>query len=229
MIAGEENKEFGNGKLYKITQNIYWFFATNVSFVLSNLLFFIFILFLERDFSNISLYLLGLVPTGPAISAVIASAIKANDENDYSQPVKDFVHYYKQNLRDSLKIWLPFLLILFVLLTDIAYFYQAGNGLFSLFFFLLAVLLIAFLLPIFLISSKFRFKLKDLLKLGAFYSLTKLKITIGNLASLFILFALAYYTSELIFLFISSLVMYFFVGYNSSIIKEVKENYTKGE
>lgn len=67
-----------------------------------------------------------------------------------------------------------------------------------------------------------------------FWRVFKNTLMLGGLTLLFnfplpILFALAYYTSELIFLFISSLVMYFFVGYNSSIIKEVKENYTKGE
>ncbi|AZP03540.1 YesL family protein [Jeotgalibaca ciconiae] len=226
---GEEQKqEFGSGKLYKITQNIYWFFGINIIFLLSNSLFFIFILFLEKSFSNISLYLLSIIPSGPALAAIIGSTFKIIEIDDFSTPIKDFVTYYKKNFFDSLKIWIPFLFILLILFTDVFYFYESGSSLGFFFFLFLTILVILYMIPTFMINIKFKFKIKDLLKLGAFYSLTKIKITFGNLATLFTLFVLVFYISELILLFICSLLVYFLVNYNYSIIKEIREKYTLG-
>src|SRR4051794_22180445 len=102
----------GEGLFFKITNLIYALLMTNFYFVLTNIIGLFFFLTLEPTFSNVTIYFLALIPTGPAISALIYSIGKLIREKELS-PSKDYFHGYKINFKDTMKFWLPLLLVVY--------------------------------------------------------------------------------------------------------------------
>src|SRR5690625_6434312 len=87
-------REFGEGALTTFTNYVYWLMVLNFYFILTNIVFLFFFLALEPSFSNIILYFLALVPTGPSIYALYYSPAKLVKEKKIS-PTKDFFYVYK--------------------------------------------------------------------------------------------------------------------------------------
>src|SRR5690625_3586484 len=117
----ENKKEFGQGAFSTFTNHVYWLMVVNFYFVFSNIIFLSFYFTLEPVISNITIYFLALIPTGPSIAALYYSISKIIHEKDLS-PTKDFFYGYKVNFKDALKLWLPLLAVIFVLILDIQYF-----------------------------------------------------------------------------------------------------------
>src|SRR5699024_2785807 len=100
--------------LYKITQYIYYFLTVNFYFLLSNTLLLVLLLFFPISLSNILVYGLGLIPTGPSITALFYTMGKLYREKSIN-PTRDYWSAYKKNIRESSKYWLIVLPILLVL------------------------------------------------------------------------------------------------------------------
>lgn len=231
-MSNEYNDDFGNGRLYKLTQNISWFFITTLWFVLHQIPLFFFFLFVEPTLYNVVWYLIGVIPLGPAIAALLGSTFYVIEEDDFSEPTKDFWKYYKKNFFDSLKIWLPYLVLLYLFSVNINYHFniQGGGGpLLGWIFLILTLVITLYLIPVFFINTKFEFRYVDLLKLGGYYFFIKLKLTFGNFFIIFIVAALLFMTTEWLLLAIPAVLSYFWTLYNYSIIRDVKENFITKE
>lgn len=229
-MPNDGNTEFESRRLYKISQNIAWFLISTLWFNLNLVPLFFFFLFVEPTLINIVWYLIGIIPLGPAIGAILGSTIHVIEEDDFSDPGKDFRRYYRKNFLASLKIWLPYLLLIYLFSVNINYYFGlVENNLFVLgyIFLLLTVILSLYLIPVFLIQTKFEFRYKDLLKLGWYYFFMKLKLTIGNLLIIFIIGFLLFILSEWLLLAIPAVLSYIWTLYNYSIIKDVKMNFIK--
>ncbi|MDZ7835633.1 MAG: DUF624 domain-containing protein [Alkalibacterium sp.] len=141
-------------------------------------------LFVEVTLANIVWYLIGIIPLGPALGALLGATIRVIEEDDFSEPGRDFRRYYRKNVLDSLKIWLPFLVLLYLFSVNINYYLGLVEGtlmLLGYFFIFLTLVLILYLIPVFLIQIKLRFRYGDtLLKLGWYYFFMKLKLTVEN-------------------------------------------------
>lgn len=230
-MASDPNADLANNRFYKIAQNISWFLIITIWFVLNFIPLLFFFLFVETTMANIVWYLVGSIPLGPAMGALITSTIRVVETDDFSEPRRDFFRYYRKNFGDSLKIWVPYLVLSYLAFVNINYYFNIlEEGLvFGYIFVFLMVLLTLYLIPLFLIQMKFEFRYKDLLKLGMFYLITRFKITIGNLLVGFIILVLMVYVSEWLLFVIPAIVSYFIVLYNYRIIKHVKENFTDEE
>src|SRR5699024_6327359 len=101
--------------------HVYLFMVVIFYVVFLNIFFLFFYFTLVPVFSNIIIYFLALIPTGPSIAALYYSISKIIHEKDLS-PTKDFFYGYKINFKDALKLWLPLLAIIFILILDIQYF-----------------------------------------------------------------------------------------------------------
>ncbi|WP_161879415.1 YesL family protein [Alkalibacterium sp. MB6] len=231
-MSNDYNEYAGNNRLYKISQNISWFFIITLWFNLSFIPLFFFFLFLEPTLANIVWYLVGIIPLGPAIGALISSTIRVIEEDDFSEPGKDFRRYYKKNFLDSLKVWLPYLVIVYLFSVNINYYFTLAESQYILLgylFFLLTALVTLYLIPVFIIQMKFSFRYKDLLKLSAYYFFTKMKLTIGNFFVIFIVIFLLLTISEWLLLAIPAVLSFLWILYNFSIVKDVKANFVKEE
>ena len=229
-MSDEFNNDIGNKRLYKIAQNISWFLISTLWFNLNLIPLFFFFLFVEPTLANVVWYLIGIIPLGPAIGAMLGSTHQVIENEDFSEPGRDFRKSYRTNLTDSLKIWLPFLVIVYLFSVNINYYLAlAGNTLFLLgyFFVFLMIVLILYLIPVFLIQTKFSFRYKDLLKLGWYYFFIKMKLTFGNFFVIFIIAFLLLVTTEWLLLAIPAVLSYLWTLYNYSIVRDVRTNFIK--
>lgn len=231
-MAADNGNDIGNNRLYKISENISWFFLTTLWFNLSFIPLFIFFFFVEATLANVVWYLIGMIPLGPAIGALLGSTINVIEEDDFSEPGRDFRRFYKMNFLDSLKVWVPYLVLLYVISVNINYYFNIVSGqlvVLGYVFALFAIILTLYMIPVLMIQTKFSFRYKDMLKLAAYYFFTKLKLSFGNLFIMFIVTFLLLMISEWILLAIPALLAYIWMLYNYSIVKNVKNNFVKQE
>lgn len=227
-MAKEYNDSFGDGRLYKGTLVISWFFLITLAFNLSQLALFAIFLFVEASLTNIVWYLLGLIPVGPALAALYASCIYVIEYRDYSEPIKLYWKLLKANFLDSLKIWLPFLVLLYLFSVNINYYMNFSTLLgprFSWVFIILSGVLLLYLNILLMISTKYRFAYKGLLKLGLYYLFSRLVLTTGTLFYWFIIIFLLLKVSHWLLLFLPVVMIYLVVLYNFRILHDVKEKF----
>lgn len=227
----DNGKEFGQGILSVVTNNIYWLALVNFYFIVCNFLFLFFFITLVPSLSNMIIYFVALIPTGPAISALFYTLGKLVREKEIS-PTKDFFYGYKLNFVDSLKVWIPMLIALFIIVVDLQYFNaEATTKNQVLAGILLVVLLLIATLSIYVfsINANFKFRVRDVYRLSMYYSFTRIKITTGNIAIVFLALFLMFITSDFLILFIASIVAYVVVLNSNPIIEDVKENFIKQE
>lgn len=228
----DNHNDLGNNRLYKISQNVSWFFISTLWFNIHFVPLFFFFFFLEATLANIVWYLIGIIPLGPAISALIGSTLKVIEEDDFSEPGKDFRYFYKINFTDSFKVWLPYLFLTYIFSVNINYYINLASnelGLLAYFFVLLIVIMTLLLIPVFIIQTKFSFRYRDLLRLGLYYFFTKIKITFGNLFIIFIVVFILMAISEWLLFLMPAVLSYIWLLYNYSIVKDVKANFVKEE
>ncbi len=224
-----KQQEFGQGILSVVTNHIYWFMLTNIYFVFCNLIFLIAFMTLEPELSNMILIFIALIPTGPAITALCYVMDKLVREKEIS-PTRDFFYGYKINLKDTLKVWLPMIVAIFILIVDLQYFYQEStkiNQIMAIVFLVGLGFLICILLYVFPITAKFKFRMRDVFKLSFYYSFKKLKITTGNIGILIIALFLMIITTDFLFIFIASVLSYVLTLNSRAVIDDIEENYTK--
>lgn len=225
----EQKNVFGEGILFSISNHIYALLMTNIYFILSNIIFLFFFMTLESTFSNITIYFLALIPTGPSISALFYSIGKLIREKELS-PLKDFYYGYKINFKGTLKFWIPLLLVLYILIVDIQYFNtnaSTGYSVLSVLFLIGIVFLLVVLLNAFLINAAFFFRTKDVWKLSVYYSFKKLKITFGNIGIVIVTLFLTSITTNFLIIFIASLVCYVFMINSKSLLEDIQVNFCK--
>jgi uncharacterized membrane protein YesL len=226
-----KKRQFGEGLLFSLTNHIYWLIMTNIYFILCNVLFLFFFMTLQPTFSNITIYFLALIPTGPSISALFYSIGKLIRERDLS-PLRDFCHGYKINFKDTMKFWLPLLLVLYILFIDLQYFNSNPttiNNILSVVFSIAIILMIILMKYAFLINAGFKFRLKDIWKLSVYYSFMKMKITFGNIGIVIILLFLSYLVSDFVIVFVASLVCYLFMLNSKEVVEDIKINFCKSQ
>lgn len=222
-------REFGEGALTTFTNYVYWLMILNFYFILTNIVFLFFFLALEPSFSNIILYFLALIPTGPSISALYYATAKLVKEKEIS-PTKDFFYGYKINFKDTLKLWLPALLVLLIIIVDLQYFYAKAttfNQVLAGIFFVALVIILILLLYVFPINAQFKFRIRDIYRLSVYYVFKTIRVTTGNIAILFLTAFIMFMTSDFIILFMASLVCYLLTLNNQAAMEDVKLNFVK--
>ena len=224
-----KKKEFGEGILYTVTNYIYWLLLTNCYFWMANVLLLLAVLTLKPTVSNLALYFLALIPTGPAFSALCYAMEKLVREKSLS-PTADFFRGYRVNLKDTMRMWLPMLAILFILVVDIHYYNSEPSTANQMLGAVLSVILLLFVvgsLYAFPINAKFKFRVRDVYRLSVYYSFKKRRATIGNAAIIFITLFVMSVTVDLIILFLASPVGFLLMWNSQEVMHDVKLNFIK--
>ncbi|WP_312098460.1 DUF624 domain-containing protein [Niallia sp.] len=225
----EQKKEFGQGILFTFSNYIYWILLTNIYFVATNALFIFFFMTLTPSFSNIGLYALALIPSGPAISGLFYSMEKLVRTKELS-PTADFFYGYRSNLKGTFFIWTIILAIYFVLLIDLQYLRITVTPINQIIFVVLLVLtLIWTMLSInmLIINSRFTFRIRDLVKLSAYYQFIKLKETLGNILILFLVAFATVITTDFLVVFIASLIAMIMMFNSRAMLNHIESNFLK--
>lgn len=220
------NIDYKEGFIITILNYITWFVLANIYFLVSNILFIGYIITFGIDItSNVSiLFLVSLIPMGPALTALCASMGKIIREKDINI-TRYYFNAYKINIKQSLILWCIELIILFVSYIDLKV-ATSGSILsnFAILFVLICIFTIALSTIVFPVASRFDLKTMDVLKLSFIYSIKKLHIVIINIITIVIGFYLVYILPGIVFLCLSSLMCFVIMRNNKSIINEIEDN-----
>ena len=231
MYVLSQQREFGQGILFTFTNYVYWLLLTNVYFIFANVIFIFFFMTLKPTFSNIIIYFLALIPSGPAITALCYSMDKLVRTKELS-PTRDFFYGYKTNIKATFSSWLIILVVFFILLIDLQYFRNSTTEMgqiLSIVIFILSIMWTIISLNAMLINSRFKFRTRDMFKLAVYYSFRKFKSTIGGILILFILGFLTMVTTDFLVIFVSSIVGYLMMLNSKEILTDIQENFVQKE
>ncbi|MER2061060.1 MAG: DUF624 domain-containing protein [Niallia sp.] len=225
----EQKKEFGQGILFTFSNYVYWIVLTNIYFVATNALFIFFFMTLTPSFSNIGLYALALIPSGPAISGLLYSMEKLVRTKELS-PTADFFYGYRSNLKGTFLIWTIILAVYFVLLIDLQYLRLTVTPINQIIFIVLLVLTLIWTMlsiNLLMINSRYTFRIRDLVKLSAYYQFIKFKESIGNVLILFLVAFATVITTDFLIIFIASLIAMFMTFNSRAMLKHIESNFLK--
>ncbi|MFS0658496.1 DUF624 domain-containing protein [Niallia alba] len=225
----EQKKEFGQGILFTFSNYVYWILLTNIYFVATNAVFIFFFMTLTPSFSNIALYALALIPSGPAISGLLYSMEKLVRTKELS-PTADFFYGYRSNLKGTFYIWTIILAVFFVLLIDLQYLRMTVTPVNQIIFIVVLILTLIWTMlsiNILIINAKYTFRLRDIVKLSAYYLFIKFKETIGNILILFLVGVATVMTTDFLVIFIASLIAMIMSFNSRAMLNHIESNFLK--
>lgn len=222
------NQDYKPGILTTIKSNIFFFMVMNFCFILSLIPSLAWLLLIEPSLLN----MIPLSLIGPSLTALFCCMIKFKetdfDKEDLPTSV-DFRSFYKKNFIDTLRFWVPYVMIMMILYINATYF--NGNQQTRLIVASIAILgsvvstlSVTYMLAI---NAKFKFGVKDLFKLSMFYILTDIKANISIIVVYFLAIGVAIVISDFILLFVASVIGYLFVMYTYSALEHVRDSFTE--
>ena len=198
--------------------------ATELFLVVASIPLVVALLFLDRDSSNAILYALAATSLGPALAATLHCVRKILREKDLD-PSRDFLRGYRLNVVGTLKFWVPSVAVLTILLLDSGW-GSAADAVLRAALLVVALLGTLWVMNMLVISTSFTFRLRDLVRLSVFYLGASLRITIGNLATLFLASVLLLYTSDWVLLLCGSLFVGLFALNTADLVTQVQTRFT---
>ena len=171
------DKDFFSRPLYRVFSYIYNFFAANILFLISNLIFIMVFAVGDPNIYTYVLLFITAIPFGPSISAILYVMGKLLHEKDI-EVWKDYSSAYKQNFKQSLIIWMFLLMVMGILIVDINFVNSIPSYRFvSMFFLGLMIVLMLIALYAFPILSKFNMKTMDIIRTSIYFSIRKFPTT----------------------------------------------------
>lgn len=221
-------REFGEGIFLSICQFIVKLFLFNCYFVFSNILILVYYVTYGFELTPESKYifLLTLIPLGPALTALYASMGKLRSEKDISS----FYYWrmYRLNFKQSIKAWLVMLAFIMIFYIDILYFKEKAYGVFLVpFFQVLIALLVLSSFYAFPIISRFHLKTVDVYKLTFYYIFSFYKATLFFISLILLGSTIVMKFPAYIFPFIFSLFSYIVMFALSSVFIKTEKRLTQ--
>lgn len=222
-----KNKDLFDKPLYKAFNYVYYFFAANILFLVSNL---IFIMIYEAAEPNIYAYILlfiTAIPMGPSISALLSVMGKLMKEKEIDL-WKDYSRAYRQNFKQSLAIWVFLLIVFGILLVDINFVKSTPSYRFlSMFFLGIMIILMLIALYAFPILTKFSMKTIDIIRVSIYFSIRKLPTTAVKIVIIIGGFYLLKYLKIIGIAFFASVIAYLIMFYDKSTFSELENKLKK--
>lgn len=214
-----------NNLLYDTLNYIYYLIGLNICFLLSNILFIIAIFIVKLEFQNTIFFIGALIPTGPSITALFSVIGKFIREKDIS-PFKDYIEAYKVNFRDSMKIWSIQLILITIVVIDVRLMIVSKNVILVTLFkplIFISGLAVSISIYLYAILSRFKLKMKDLIKVSVIYTFKKLPLSI---ISLFVLLGAIWFAlirAQMLIPALPVIIVYILMLCQISTLKEVEE------
>lgn len=153
--------------LTSVTEGIYWLVTIDVLLVLACSPTILAWTLLPAGPSNVLVLVLAGAPLVPAVSAALYAWRRWSEDPDLV-PASRFLHGYRVNLLDSLKIGMPAVIVLGILTANVTFGAQLGTAGFNVAFLILGALVLLLLVRALTIVSHFSFRLVDSLRLSVF-------------------------------------------------------------
>ncbi|WNB86065.1 DUF624 domain-containing protein [Cellulomonas sp. ATA003] len=214
-----------NGPLTRAASAIYWFVVVEVLWVLLTAPGFVAALFLARDASNLPLYALAAVPVGPATAAALFAWRVFLRERDPS-PAHQFGRGLRLGWADALRSWVPALVALVVLGTNVAYAGAAGLAApVVLLQVVLGVVVLLWAVRMLALASSFSFRWRDAARLGIYTLLNRPLVTLGMVSLLVLVAGLAVVTFDAVPVLLASVLTYFLARNENPVLDDVQRRF----
>ena len=179
------------GPLSRVAAVVYWFVMIELLLVLTTAPGLVIALFLDRSAGNLPLFVLCAVPLGPAVSAALFAWRVFLRERD-TAPAHHFWRGYRLNLLDALRVWVPALVLLAVLVTNVAFAGVAGGvGIPVPVSLGLAAVVLVWSMRMLVITSAFAFRWRDAARIAAFTLTSRPLPSLGLLSLVVLTFGIA--------------------------------------
>jgi uncharacterized membrane protein YesL len=225
---GSGNRQFGDGVLFRFTNQVYWLIATELLFAFACLPLALALLFLDRDSSNAILYAFAALFLGPALAATLHCVRKVRREKDLD-PTRDFLRGYRINVVVTLKFWVPAVAAATIAALDSGFLQTKGAATDAVLreaLLVVALLGTLWVMNMMVISTSFTFRMRDMARLSMFYLGRSPRSTLGNLAIVFLAVALVLFTSEWVLLACGSLFVHLFALNTADLVGQIEARFT---
>ena len=216
------------GTLARVTDAVYWFLLIDLMLVVASAPTVVIWLLLERDASNIPLYLVGLLPAAPAVSAALW-AWRSRDAEPDPVPAARFLRGYRLNLLDSLKVAVPAAIVLSVVGVNIFYGDAVGTGALSIFFMVLAGAVLLVAARALSITSALSFRYLDVLRLSVFSLLTMPLRTLSLVSMGIVVVGLSLFVGDYAVVLLASVLTYFLAQSARAVLERLTEQFVAAD
>jgi len=225
MRAGPE---FGDGPLSRAVAAVYTLLVVEALLLATTAPGLVALLLLDRDAGNAPLAALCALPVGPALSAALyAMHHRGRDVTDL-RPAAAFWRGYRTNLRDSLRVWAPYLAWLTVVALGLGVAGAPGGApaWWSTLLVLVSVAAALWLANALVISSLFAFRGVDVARLAAYFLVRTPGVTLGTAGLLVAAVAVTVLSSEGVLALLGSLLAAALVRTARPMIAMVRQEFT---
>ena len=220
---------FNLDKILDVFNYIFWFLLLNIFFMILNIplvSFFVFI-GISNTFSCFPLFLICLIPVGPALTALLYCMGKLIRNKDLNI-IKDFIKGLKLNFKQSAFLWCCELITVFMLYSNMKFFSTAKYSLVLTCLFASLTILTLLITPyIYILISRFSMKNMDIIRSSLILVFTRPILTLSNTLIFIALLVLFEITPSTIILFISSIFAFSLSFTNKSLLLELETSYSK--
>ncbi|HEY8533569.1 MAG TPA: hypothetical protein VIL44_06805 [Micromonospora sp.] len=226
-MSDGSRRAFGEGPLSRAYALIYTLLVIDVLLALAMLPGWIPMILLDRDASNIPLFLACALPLGPAVSAAVYALHRFRADLTDLAPARAFWRGYRMNVGGVLRIWVPLLLWLTIILVNLANFDAAGvprwwGGL------LVVIAVVATLWGInaLIISSLFVFRVRDVARLAVYFLFRTPSVPVGYALLLVAAAAVTAYASEVVLALLGSMICLALLLTSRPMITRIRDEFT---
>ena len=217
---------FNMEKIMGACERILYFLKVNFLFVISNLPVLCFFLFvgISQVRTCLPLFLLCLVPAGPALCALFFSMNRVLRGTDTSA-WKDYRKGYVDSWGRKMAVAGIQMMMVWILWTNVEFFaVQIPVLPLTVLFTLLFAFCLLITPNLYLLASRYEMKIKDIFKGAAMLSITRPVITLGNVAMLAVVLMLVEIQAGTAVLFVASLYGFVVVFMNRKVMRELEES-----
>jgi hypothetical protein len=227
VIDTTAGRRFGEGPLSRVSALVYTLLVVELLLLTATLPGLIGLVLLDRDAANVPLAAVCLLPAGPALSAALYALHHRRLDLTDLHPAAAFWRGYKANVREVLKLWVPWLVWLAIIGSNLANFVASGVpgwwGVLSVLIALAATLWVANAL---VITSLFTFRARDAARLAAYFLTRSPRASLGNACLLVVAAGITLVASEAASALLASVLASMLLLNSRSMIAEVRDRFT---
>ncbi|AWS43412.1 DUF624 domain-containing protein [Streptosporangium sp. 'caverna'] len=227
MIDTTAGRRFGEGPLSRASALVYTLLVVELLLLTATLPGLVGLVLLDRDAANVPLAALCLLPAGPALSAALYALHHRRLDLTDLHPAAAFWRGYRANAREVLKLWVPWLVWLAVIGSNLANFVASGVpgwwGVLSVIIALAATLWVANAL---VITSLFTFRARDAARLAAYFLTRSPRGSLGNAGLLVVAAGITLVATEVASALLASVLASMLLLNSRSMIAEVRDRFT---
>ncbi|MDG4798100.1 YesL family protein [Micromonospora sp. WMMD1082] len=221
-------REFGAGPLSRIAALVYTLLVVELLLLVCAAPSLVALFALERHVSNLPLVAACTVPLGPALSAALYALYQQRLDLTELHPWRLFWRGYRANLAGSLLVWVPTLLWLTIIAVNLANLSAAGlSGWWAAPLVLVGAGVSVIGVNALVITSLFTFRLRDVVRLAAYFVLRTPVVALGVALLLVAATLLTHATSEAALAALGSVLALALVRGGEPMIAIIREEFTR--